>query len=234
MLQANPSASTIRSAVTRCDAISSAHPLHVVRSGDMNEHEPPGYDDWFDEPEPPTLEQGRGSRPSYDAPSETEEDVWTLPEDEPRRSRRPQRGGDVGGGLAHDDADRDHRDRRARDHHRPHRRVRRLQQRARPRPHRPSNTTPTTLPTTTTITTTITVRSPTAAAAGRRHQGAQVKLLQARAQSRSVTYAAAGRRAISAPPRRARSSVPERQRTEPRRRRRPADADSAQASRLSG
>jgi hypothetical protein len=63
----------------------------------MSEHEPPGYDDWFDEPEPPTLEQGRGSRPSYDAPSETEEDVWTLPEDQPRRSRRPQRGGNVGG-----------------------------------------------------------------------------------------------------------------------------------------
>ncbi len=63
----------------------------------MSEHEPPGYDDWFDEPEPPTLEQGRGSRPSYDAPSGTEEDVWTLPEDEPRRSRRPQGGGNVGG-----------------------------------------------------------------------------------------------------------------------------------------
>ena len=63
----------------------------------MNDREPPGYDDWFDEPEPPTLEQGRGGRPSYDAPSETEEDVWTLPEDERRRSRRPQRGGNIGG-----------------------------------------------------------------------------------------------------------------------------------------
>jgi hypothetical protein len=63
----------------------------------MSEHEPPGYDDWFDEPEPPTLEQGRGARPSYDAPSGTEEDVWTLPEDEPRRSRRPPRGGNPGG-----------------------------------------------------------------------------------------------------------------------------------------
>ena len=46
----------------RCDAISSAHPLHVVRSGAMSDREPPGYDDWFDEPEPPTLEQGRGGR----------------------------------------------------------------------------------------------------------------------------------------------------------------------------
>jgi len=63
----------------------------------MSEHEPPGYDDWFDEPEPPTLEQGRAGRQSYDAPSGTEEDVWTLPEDQPRRSRRPQRGGNVGG-----------------------------------------------------------------------------------------------------------------------------------------
>ena len=66
----------------------------------MSEQEPPGYDDWFDEPEPPTLEQGRGSRPSYDAPSGTEDDVWTLPEDEPRRSRRPQSGGMVIGGHA--------------------------------------------------------------------------------------------------------------------------------------
>lgn len=61
----------------------------------MNDREPPGYDDWFDEPEPPTLESGRGARQSYDSPSETEEDVWTLPDDQPRRSRRPQRGGNV-------------------------------------------------------------------------------------------------------------------------------------------
>ena len=61
----------------------------------MDDREPPGYDDWFDEPEPPTLESGRGGRQGYDAPSETEEDVWTLPEDEPRRSRRTQRGGGV-------------------------------------------------------------------------------------------------------------------------------------------
>jgi hypothetical protein len=61
----------------------------------MNDREPPGYDDWFDEPEPPTLEAGRGGRQSYDAPSEPEEDVWTLPDDESRRSRRSQRGGSV-------------------------------------------------------------------------------------------------------------------------------------------
>src|SRR5262249_9800127 len=39
-------------------------------------------------------------RQSYDAPSDTEEDVWTLPEDEPRRSRRTQGGGVVIGGHA--------------------------------------------------------------------------------------------------------------------------------------
>jgi hypothetical protein len=61
----------------------------------MDDREPPGYDDWFDEPEPPTLESGRGGRAPYDAPFETEEDVWTLPEDEPRRPRRAQHRGNV-------------------------------------------------------------------------------------------------------------------------------------------
>ena len=61
----------------------------------MNEREPPGYDDWFDEPEPPTLESGRGGRQSYDAPGETEEDVWVLPEDERRRPRRDGRRGEI-------------------------------------------------------------------------------------------------------------------------------------------
>jgi hypothetical protein len=61
----------------------------------MNDREPPGYDDWFDEPEPPTLESGRSSRPSYDDPSVPEDDVWTLPEEESRSARRSQRGGNV-------------------------------------------------------------------------------------------------------------------------------------------
>jgi hypothetical protein len=61
----------------------------------MDEHEPPGYDDWFDDPEPPTLESGRASRPSYDIPAEDEEDVWTLPEDEARLPRRRGARGDV-------------------------------------------------------------------------------------------------------------------------------------------
>jgi len=58
----------------------------------MSEREPPGYDDWFDEPEPPTLESGRG-RQAYDDPAGAEEDVWVLPEDAPRR--RGGRGGDI-------------------------------------------------------------------------------------------------------------------------------------------
>jgi hypothetical protein len=61
----------------------------------MDERDPPGYDDWFDEPEPPTLESGRGGRQPYDAPSEREEDVWTVPEDESRRRRRSQGSGNV-------------------------------------------------------------------------------------------------------------------------------------------
>lgn len=61
----------------------------------MNDREPPGYDDWFDEPEPPTVESSRGGRPSYDTPAETEEDVWVLPEDRPRRPRRDPRSGDI-------------------------------------------------------------------------------------------------------------------------------------------
>jgi Putative peptidoglycan binding domain len=45
----------------------------------------PGYDDWFDEPEPPTEGTGRPGRRVYDAP----EDAWVLPEER----QRPRRGG---------------------------------------------------------------------------------------------------------------------------------------------
>ena len=66
----------------------------------MADREPPGYDDWFDDPEPPTIESGRGNRPSYDIPAETEDDVWVLPEDEARRARREGgRGAVAFGGL---------------------------------------------------------------------------------------------------------------------------------------
>jgi len=44
----------------------------------------PGYDDWFDEPEPPTDTAGRGQRGVYDA----DDDVWVLPAT--RRRRRPR------------------------------------------------------------------------------------------------------------------------------------------------
>ncbi len=48
------------------------------------EHNPPGYDDWFDEPEPPTQEASRAGSGTYEEP----DDVWVLPEDERRRARR--------------------------------------------------------------------------------------------------------------------------------------------------
>lgn len=57
----------------------------------------PGYDDWFDEPEPPTQESRRGGSGVYDAV----DDAWVLPEDEPRgrRTRRSADGGVVLGGV---------------------------------------------------------------------------------------------------------------------------------------
>jgi hypothetical protein len=42
----------------------------------------PGYDDWFDEPEPPTETQTGANRGVYD----DAEEVWMLPEDESARS----------------------------------------------------------------------------------------------------------------------------------------------------
>jgi hypothetical protein len=144
----------------------------------MDEHEPPSYDDWFDEPEPPTLEAGRGTRQPYDTPSETEEDVWTLPEDESSPRRRTHRSGDVviGG------------------HSLTTTQIAILAIAAlaifiailaaagvfssTPAPTVTSNTTPTTLPSTATITTTLTVQVPTQPM----HlgdTGPQVKLLQA-------------------------------------------------------
>jgi Putative peptidoglycan binding domain len=49
------------------------------------EQRDPGYDDWFDEPEPPTDTQGETTRAAYDA----DDEVWVLPEDEePRAGRR--------------------------------------------------------------------------------------------------------------------------------------------------
>jgi hypothetical protein len=44
----------------------------------------PGYDDWFDEPEPLTETSGRASRGVF----EDDDEVWVLPEEEVRQRRR--------------------------------------------------------------------------------------------------------------------------------------------------
>ncbi len=49
---------------------------------DGPEQRGPGYDDWFDEPEPPTETQSGANRGVY----EDAEEVWMLPEDEEPRS----------------------------------------------------------------------------------------------------------------------------------------------------
>jgi hypothetical protein len=58
----------------------------------MEEHDP-GYDDWFDEPAPPSQEAGRSSR--GDAVYEDADDVWVIPEDEGRGPRRRAGSGDI-------------------------------------------------------------------------------------------------------------------------------------------
>ena len=50
----------------------------------------PGYDDWFDEPEPPTETQSVARRDVYDG----DEEVWVLPEEDDTRERG-RRGGIV-------------------------------------------------------------------------------------------------------------------------------------------
>ena len=45
-------------------------------------HQDPGYDDWFDEPEPPSETQSSANRGVY----EDAEEVWVLPEEEEERS----------------------------------------------------------------------------------------------------------------------------------------------------
>lgn len=47
------------------------------------EERDPGYDDWFDEPEPP---QGRGTRAVFE-----DDDAWVLPESGPSRGRGRRR-----------------------------------------------------------------------------------------------------------------------------------------------
>jgi len=52
----------------------------------------PGYDDWFDEPDPPTETQSGSNRGAYEEP----EEVWVLPEEEGSGSGG-QRTFDIGG-----------------------------------------------------------------------------------------------------------------------------------------
>jgi hypothetical protein len=49
---------------------------------EAHEHRDPGYDDWFDEPEPPTETQSAANRAVY----EDAEEVWVLPEEDDERS----------------------------------------------------------------------------------------------------------------------------------------------------
>src|SRR5436305_15056456 len=86
MLHANPTASTMRSAVTAREATwPSGAALHAVRSALMEgrEERDPGYDDWFDDPESPSESRSGANRGVY----EPVEEVWVLPEDEAPRDR---------------------------------------------------------------------------------------------------------------------------------------------------
>jgi hypothetical protein len=65
-----------------------ARPLRLYGPQAMEgrEERDPGYDDWFDEPEPPTETQSGAGRPVYDG---GDDEVWVLPEDEsPHTGRR--------------------------------------------------------------------------------------------------------------------------------------------------
>ena len=62
-------------------------PANAVRSTPWRlpgQHDP-GYDDWFDEPEPPTETQSGANRGVY----EDDEEVWVLPEEEDAGSAGP-------------------------------------------------------------------------------------------------------------------------------------------------
>lgn len=50
------------------------------------EDQGPGYDDWFDEPEPPTETQSGANRGVHEDP----EEVWVLPEEEDAGSHGPR------------------------------------------------------------------------------------------------------------------------------------------------
>src|SRR5262249_8810596 len=97
MLHAKPTATRMRSAVTRREATwLGGAGSHAVRSAAMEggEGRGPGYDDWFDEPEPPTETQSAARGDVYDG---GDEEVWVLPDEEDGRDRG-HRGGIVIGG----------------------------------------------------------------------------------------------------------------------------------------
>src|SRR5437868_306043 len=86
MLHAKPIARAMRSAVTarrRYTACRRGCEHGTVPAMEARE-EPrdPGYDDWFDDPEPPTETQSGANRGAY----EDVEEVWVLPEEEEARS----------------------------------------------------------------------------------------------------------------------------------------------------
>src|SRR5215472_381277 len=93
MLHAKPTASTMRSPVTAREATwLGGAGLHAVRSAAMEgEERGPGYDDWFDEPEPPSETQSTARRDVYDG----DDEVWVLPEEEDRTRTRGGRGGGI-------------------------------------------------------------------------------------------------------------------------------------------
>jgi len=61
-----------------------ARRLYGPQAMEGREEGDPGYDDWFDEPEPPTDTQSGAGRAVHDG----DDEVWVLPEDEQPRSGR--------------------------------------------------------------------------------------------------------------------------------------------------
>src|ERR1700758_5035954 len=92
MLQAKPIASAMRRVVTAREATSMRRrergglargpfTRYVPPMIEGREERDPGYDDWFDEPEPLTETRTGAGRGAYDG----DDEVWVLPEDERRR-----------------------------------------------------------------------------------------------------------------------------------------------------
>src|SRR5215471_16023197 len=79
MLHAKPIARTMSSAVTGRRGYTACRRRRERGTvPDMEAPRGPGYDDWFDEPEPPTETQSGANRGVY----EDVEEVWVLPEEQ--------------------------------------------------------------------------------------------------------------------------------------------------------